>query len=208
MKTDHTLKRLTELCPEDLLALLGAPESEVLRVETLQLPATSTSLDNLISLRGPDGRVSLHLIEWQGYTDPVFLWRVLHYASWLGQRRSERPILVTVIYLKPGDDVGDTLAQAPELPGGWMVQLNCVRLWELEAAAAVASGRRGWLALAPLLKGATPELVQQAAQTLLADVPSPAQSDLLATLGIFAEPLFSTERFIRMVTKERLILQL
>jgi predicted transposase YdaD len=99
MKTDHTLKRLTELCPEDLLALLGAPASEVLRVETLQLPATSTSLDNLISLRGPDGRVFLHLIEWQGYTDPTFLWRVLHYVSWLGQRRSERPILVTVIYL-------------------------------------------------------------------------------------------------------------
>ncbi len=86
-----------------------------------------------------------------------------------------------------------------------MVQLNYVRLWELDAAAAIASSRRGWLALAPLLKGATPELVQQAAQTLLADAPSPAQSDLLATLGIFAEPLFSTERFIRMVTKERLM---
>jgi hypothetical protein len=57
----------------------------------------------------------------------------------------------------------------------------------------------------PLLKGATAEMIEQAAQQLLASEPSPAQGDLLAALGIFAEPLFSTERFIRLVTKERLM---
>jgi hypothetical protein len=31
------------------------------------------------------------------------------------------------------------------------------------------------------------------------------QGELLAALGIFAEPIFDTERFIRLVTKERLM---
>ncbi len=205
MKTDVPLKRLTKLCPDDLLALLDAPASEVLGVETLQLPAGATSLDTVLRLRDSGGRPFLHLIEWQGYNDPQLLWRVLHYATWLGQHYAERPILVSIIYLKPGDDVGDLLAQVPELPGGWSIRLNCLRLWEQDASKAMASGRPGWMALMPLLKGATAEMIEQAAQQLLAGEPSPAQGDLLAALGIFAEPLFSTERFIRLVTKERLM---
>lgn len=56
-----------------------------------------------------------------------------------------------------------------------------------------------------MLKGATPELVEQATQQLLATDPSRSQGGLLATLGIFAEPLFSVDRFIRLVTRERLM---
>jgi hypothetical protein len=205
MKTDVPLKRLTKLCPEDLLALLDAPAGEVIGVETLQLPAGATSLDTVLRLRDGDGRTFLHLIEGQGYTDPQLLWRVLHYATWLGQHYAERPILVSIIYLNPGDDVGDMLEQAPTLPGGWSIRLHCLRLWEQDASKAMASGRPGWMALLPLLNGATAEMVEQAARRLLAREPSPAQGDLLAALGIFAEPLFSTERFIRLVTKERLM---
>jgi predicted transposase YdaD len=114
VKTDLPLKRLTQLRPADLLYLLRSPEAEVVAVESLELPASTTSLDTVLRLRRPDGTEYLHLIEWQGYRDPQFLWRTLGYLSWLGQNRRERPILVTIVYLHPGDDIGDTLIQ--EIP--------------------------------------------------------------------------------------------
>lgn len=88
---------------------------------------------------------------------------------------------------------------------GWSVSLPCIRLWEQDAAAAVASGTPGLLTLAPLMGGASVELVEQAAYALIRTTAPPTQSELLATLGIFAEPLLTTERFIRLVTRERLM---
>jgi predicted transposase YdaD len=205
MQTDLPLKRLTRLCAADLLPWLGAPDATVVGVATLELPARTTSLDTVLRLRDPDGHEYLHLVEWQGYTDPTFLWRTLGYLAWLGEHRAERPILVTLVYLKPGDDVGQLLEQAPGQAGGWAVRFACLRLWQQDAAAAVASGLPGLLALSPLLGGATAALIEQAAQTIIAQVAPPTQGELLATLGIFAAPFLETERFIRLVTKERLM---
>jgi hypothetical protein len=156
-------------------------------------------------LRSVGGGEYLHLIEWQGYADPLFLWRTLGYLAWLGQNRTERPIRVTLIYLTPTDDVGTRLDQASSEIGGWQIAFSCVRLWQHDATAAVASGQPGLLTLAPLMRGATPKMVEQIVQTLLAQVSPPVQGELLAALGIFAEPIFDTERFIRLVTKERLM---
>jgi hypothetical protein len=174
-------------------------------VETLELPAAKTSLDTVLRLRDSAGDESLHLIEWQGYTDRLILWRTLGYLAWLGQNRSERPIKATVIYLSPEDDVGETLVQAPHVPGGWSVTLSCIRLWQQDAQAALESGAPGLMALTPLMRGATAVMVEQAAQGLIQQTAPPSQGELLAALGIFAEPLVSTERFIRLVTKERLM---
>ena len=55
------------------------------------------------------------------------------------------------------------------------------------------------------MRGATAELVEAAAQALIQATAQPVQGALLTTLGIFAEPLLSAERFIRLVTKERLM---
>lgn len=205
MKTDIPLKRLTQLCPSDLLSLFGATGATVLRVEALELPTGKSSLDCVFHMLAPDGTPYLHLIEWQGWNDPVFLWRGLSYLGWMGQNRPERPIFLTIIYLKPSDDVGDTLLQ--QLPGqpGWMIQLPCVRLWEQDAQQAVASGLPGLLALSPLMHGATAVLVEEAALQLLRTTRPPVQADLLATLGVFAEPLLSAERFLQIITKERLM---
>ena len=205
MKTDIPLKRLTQLCPTDLLPLFGAAGATVLRVESLELPTGKSSLDCVLHLLAPDGSPYLHIIEWQGWHDAVVLWRAMSYLGWLGQNRPERPILITIIYLKPGDDVGDTLVQ--QLPGqpGWMLRLPCVRLWEQDAQQAVASGLPGLLALSPLMAGATAVLVEEAAQQLLQTTQPPLQADLLTALGVFAEPLLSAERFLHMITKERLM---
>jgi hypothetical protein len=208
VQTDIPLKRLTRLRPADLLLLLGTPDATVLDVETLELPASKTSLDTILRLRQPDGQEYLHLVEWQGYRDPLFLWRTLGYLAWLGQNRRERPILVTAIYLTPDDDTGSLLRQEiaeQHAASGWSITIPCVRLWELDAAQIVAGGAPGLVALSPLMGGATEALVEQAARLLIEQVDPPIQSELLAALGIFAEPLIAIETFVRLVTKERLM---
>lgn len=205
MKTDVSLKRLTRLCAGDMLTLVGSADAEVLGVETLELPSSRTSLDTVLQVRGADGRPYLHLIEWQGWQDPLILWRTLGYLAWIGQNRPERPILVTLIYLTPNDDVGDTLVQAGDRQRGWQIRIPCIRLWQQDATAAIASGKPGLIALSPLMQGATTEMVEQAAHLILDAGAPAAQAELLTTLGIFAEPLMATEQFVRLVTKERLM---
>ncbi|MCU0490422.1 MAG: hypothetical protein MUD01_02345 [Chloroflexaceae bacterium] len=205
MKTDLPLKRITQLRPQDILAMLGLPDAEVIAVEMLEMPTSKTSLDTLLRVRLPDGTEYLHLIEWQGWHDEQFLWRVLGYVAWLGQNRSERPIVVTIIYLSPEADVGETLTQHVPGQAGWSVTFSCVKLWQLDAAAALTSGLPAVVTLAPLMQGATEATVEEAAQRLLADVVQPTQAELLTALGVFAEPIFDNERFVRLVTKERLM---
>lgn len=205
MKTDVPLKRIIQLRAADLLPLLGAPDAEVLGVETLELPASATSLDTVLRLRQPGGQEYLHLIEWQGWRDPKLLWRTLGYLAWLGQNRDERPILATIVYLAPSDDVGETLDQQVANRNGWQVTLPCVRLWEEDAAAALRTGSPGLATLSPLMRGATDQLVAQAARIIIDTVAQPTQGELLAALGTFAEPIFSLARFFQLVTKERLM---
>lgn len=205
MKTDLPLKRITHICAQDLLPLLGEHQSTVLGVETLELPASKHSLDTVLRLQRHDGQPYLHLLEWQGWNDPLFVWRTLGYLAWLGQNRSERPILATIIYLKPEDDSGDRIEQSLDEGSSWAVRLPCVRLWEQNAQAAVASGVPGLLALTPLMGGASGSLVEQAAQRLMQETRPPIQGELLAALGMLSETLLSTERFIRLITKERLM---
>ncbi|MFP4440632.1 MAG: hypothetical protein ACLFVO_25640 [Chloroflexaceae bacterium] len=196
---------MTRLCAADLLAFLGSHDAEVLGVETLELPSSRTSLDTVLRLRGADGHPYLHLVEWQGWHDPLILWRTLSYLAWIGQNRPERPILVTLIYLTPADDVGDTLVQAGVGQSGWQITIPCIRLWQQDATAAIASGKPGLIALSPLMQGATADLVEQATRLILDAVDQPVQAEMLTALGIFAEPLLETERFIRLVTRERLM---
>ncbi len=71
MQTDIPLKRLTLLRAADLLPLLGAPHARVVAVESLELPASATRLDNVLRLRSAQGQEYLHVIEWQGYHDAM-----------------------------------------------------------------------------------------------------------------------------------------
>jgi hypothetical protein len=80
-----------------------------------------------------------------------------------------------------------------------------VRLWQHDAHAALATGSPTLVALTPLMQGASEALVEQAARTIIDAVAQPVQGELLAALGVFVEPLVATERFIRLVTRERLM---
>lgn len=208
MQTDIPLRTLTRARPADLLPLLGAPDARVLGVESLELPMVTTALDTLLRLRSARGTIYLHLVEWQGYRDPRFLWRVLGYLGDLGQQPqyTDLAIVVTLVYLHPGDDMGGVLRQVLDEQEIWSIGFRVVRLWEQDAAAAIASGLPGLAVLSPLMRGASAELVERAAALALerAD-PGRQQADLLTILGIFAEPLVETARFVRMVGRERLM---
>ena len=78
---------------------------------SLELPASAKRLDNVLHLRSPKGQEYMHVLEWQGYPDPVVLWRMLGYMGWLGQRLPKMTVLGTLVYLTPDSDAGDTLHQ-------------------------------------------------------------------------------------------------
>jgi hypothetical protein len=205
MQTDIPLKRLTLLCASDLLPLFGLPQAELVTVETLELPASAARLDNVLRVRSPQGQDYLHIVEWQGYRDAAMLWRMAGYMAWLGQRAPATPITGTIVYLTPESDTGDRLTQIIDgrVVYDWFVP--CVRLWEQDAKAALASGATGLAVVCPLMQSATAELVEQALELVLRQAPPEQQADLLSMLGIFAEPLVAPDRLVQLVGRERLM---
>jgi len=201
VETDIPLKELTLTCAADLPDLLGSPGATVVDVGSLELPASAMRLDNLLWLRIAAGTLYRHLIEWQGYCDPRLLARTLYYRL-----QQDDPVAVTVVYLKPGDDTGDTLRQTLDGHDILVVPFRYVRLWEQDAAAAVASGRPGLAVLSPLMSGADRGLVEQAAAVVLTEEPDRVrQVNLLATLAIFAESFVEPEQLEALLGRERLM---
>lgn len=205
MRTDIPLKRLTALCGTDLLPLFGVPQATVRRVDTLELPASAERLDNVLTMQSPSGAEYLLVLEWQGYRDPGVLWRLAGYCAWVGQHNLGVPVLGALVYVTPAADVGDALEQVVD---GVVLQTwapRVVRLWELDAPAAVASGAVGLAVLSPLMRDASTQLVEQAIDRVMQTAPAIQQADLLAILGVFAEPYIAAEQFVQRVGKERLM---
>jgi hypothetical protein len=114
-------------------------------------------------------------------------------------------VLGTVVYLHPTCDMGDTLQQVIDGQVVQQWQLACVRLWQYAAADLLASGAVGLAVLSPLGQHPSADLVEQAVGVVQQQAPRPQQGDLLSILGVFAEPLMETERFKRLVGRERLM---
>ncbi|NJN66653.1 MAG: hypothetical protein HC884_08000 [Chloroflexaceae bacterium] len=205
MQTDISLKRLTALCGADLLPLFGVPFDRLLRVETLEQPASARRLDNVLHVRSPDGQTYLHVVEWQGYPDLVVLWRLMGYLAWLGQKFPTLTVVGTVVYLSPACDRGATLSQVIDGQEVQRWSFSCVRLWEHEAAQALATGRVGLAVLSLLMRHATEATVEQAVDVVLRQTTPPHQNDLLSILATFAEPLMERQRLLHLIGKERLM---
>jgi predicted transposase YdaD len=84
-------------------------------------------------------------------------------------------------------------------------RFDCVRLWEIEAQAALAQGLPGLAVLVPLMKGATLTRIEQAARQIEATTPEARQADLLALLHAFAEGKYTVEQLERIIGKERIM---
>jgi predicted transposase YdaD len=205
VQTDIPLKRLTTLRAFDLLPLLNITEAAVVAVETLELQASATRLDNVLRIQSAGGQEYLHVIEWQGYTDPFVLWRLAGYLAWLGQNGRAKTVVGTVIYLTPAADVGNSLRQTVDGRDLLVWEIPAVRLWELDAVDTAQRGNVGLAVLSPLMRGASAELVEQVVTQVLSHAPLVQQADLLSILGVFAEPLIDTERFVGLVGKEKLM---
>jgi hypothetical protein len=205
MRTDIPLKRLAALCGADILTLVGMPPAVVRRVDALELPSSAERLDTVLTVESAGGTEYLLVIEWQGYRDPGVLWRLASYCAWVGQRNLDRPVVGALVYVTPAADVGDTLAQVID---GTILQTwapRVVRLWELDAPASVMSGLIGMAVLSPLMRNANAQVVEQAIEQVLSHAEPAQQADLLAILGVFAEPFITAERFVQRVGKERLM---
>lgn len=205
MKTDIPLKRLTALRGADILPLLALPVATVEQVDTLELPARARRLDTVLYVESPGGTRYRLVIEWQGYPDPGVLWRLAGYCAWLGQQNPKQPVVGAVIYLTSAADVGDELVQVVD---GVRVQawpLRAVRLWEIDANVALDSDLLGLAVLSPLMANASAASVERAVVQVLTTAPETQQADLLAILGVFAEPLVPVEQFVQRVGKERLM---
>ena len=205
MQTDLPLKLLTTMRATDLLPLLGIPAAEVLEVVVRELPMKQRALDTLLRIRSPQRQEYLHLLEWQGYPDAAVLWRVLGYLSLVGQEEPHITIVGTIVYLTPADDQGDTLTMVVDGEEQHRWSVHCIRLWEQDAQAALATGNLALTVLSPLMAGADASLVEAAAQHVLAGAPPTQQADLLVILGVFAARLLEPEQFLRIVRKEQLM---
>ncbi len=205
MKTDLFLKRLAVLRGHDLLDMLDLPIAQILDVSVRTLPTQTKALDMVFRLISPQGQEYLVIIEWQGYPDDAILWRVVTYIGLVGQEEPDLPIIGVIVYLKASDDRGDALTMVVDDVVQQHWPLRCIRLWELDAHAAVMRGNLALAILSPLMRGADAELVTQAAQRVLAEAPAPQRGDLLNILGTFATPVMKPTRFLEIVTKEYLM---
>jgi hypothetical protein len=205
VQTDIPLKRLTTLRGADLLPLLGLPAATLIQVETRELPASATRLDNVLRIRSPQGQEYLHLVEWQGYRDPAVLWRLASYQAWFGQQEPDITVVGTIVYLSPEYDFGDKLTQVidGQIIQTW--QFARIRLWEQDAQVALESNSLGLVVLSPLMRNADEQLVRQAIDIVVRQAPMTQQSDLLSILGTFAMPFFQPDYFVALVGREKLM---
>jgi hypothetical protein len=181
------------------------PAATLLDVETVEMPATARRLDNLLHIRSPNGQRYLHVLEWMGYYEKSILWRLLYYMAWLGQQNPGVTIMGTLVYLTRNCDAGDTLTQHID---GQLVQqcnLHCIRLWEHDAQAALASGSLGMAILSPLMRGADSVLAEQVINKVLQQTQPPQQHELLSLLTPLTERLLEKDRLIQLVGKERVM---
>jgi predicted transposase YdaD len=116
------------------------------------------------------------------------------------------PVITTIIYLfyqrQPEEPVFRVELRGQEI-NRW--QFDCIRLWEIEAQAALDRELPGLAALVPLMKGSTLKRVEQAARQIETIAPGAQQMDLLAILHAFAERQYTVKQLERIIGRERIM---
>jgi hypothetical protein len=101
--------------------------------------------------------------------------------------------------------MGDTIKQWIDEDLVYHCQLSCVRLWEQDAAAALATGSLGLTVLSPLMTGISEPLVVQAVESILSKADPSQHGNLLSILATFADPVMGAEQLMQLVGKERIM---
>ena len=207
MKTDQPIKVLFEHQGQSLLPFIGERQSgvRVTAVECVELPVSERTVDSVLRLER-DGLVWYRHLEFQAQKDADMPRRCFEYNSRL-ILHYRAAVLTTVLYLLPGADkdvpdafrlyVGDWLAYE------WRFEV--VRLWEIDAQAALHSGEAGPLALVPLMRGGNePSRVLEAARRLDA-MPKPQAAEAMSVLLGFATRRYDRATFMNVLGKDRVM---
>jgi predicted transposase YdaD len=184
MKTDIPLKVLFRLRAADLLALTGDQQAELLSTDVVELQAVQRRVDFVYKLRLGSETYFRHL-EFQAEADPEMPDRCFQYNPQM-ILQYKVPVVTTVIYLFPHLAVAEPVYRvmlAGREINRW--QFESLRLWEIDAQAALRQGLPGMAALVPLMKGADLSAIEAAARQIEA-TPTAQQADLLAILHGFA----------------------
>ncbi len=194
MKTDVSLKRLFKACGRDFVWLTGDQDATVLSVDVFELQEIRRSVDCLIRLhRGRE--VYYRHIEFQAKNDPRMAERCFRYNAML-LLELQAPVLTTVIYLSPPGPIERELVYRVMLGdvevNAW--RFGVVRLWEIEAEAALGSKAPGLMALVPLLKGGEPATIWAAARQIRNLMPGPRMSDPESILWLLAQDRYNSEQ--------------
>ena len=204
MKTDIHCKLLARLCPADLLALTGDQDAQLLSRDVVELQDIRRTVDFVYKLQAGEEIYYRH-IEFQAERDPEMNHRCFLYNTRM-IAQYHAPVITTIIYLfrhrQLEEPVFRVMVRGQEV-NRW--QFDCVRLWEIEAQAALAQGLPGLAVLVPLMKGVTLGRIEQAARQIEAVGAEGQQADLLALLHAFAEGKYTVEQLERIIDKERLM---
>ena len=185
MKTDVELKVLYSKYAHDLLRLTGDGDAAVLSTQVIELQEIKRSVDCVIKLRRA-GEIYYRHIEFQAEKDAEMAERCFRYNTRLLLQLGA-PVLTTVVYLFPPGPAEDELLYRVILTdrevNAW--RFDVVRLWELEAAEALASEAPGLLALVPLMSGGDRfETYKRAGEAIRRALPEEKSPDALAILQL------------------------
>jgi predicted transposase YdaD len=204
MKTDIHCKLLARLRPTDLLTLTGDQDAQLLSTDVVELQDIRRTVDFVYKLQVGEEIYYRH-IEFQAERDPEMNHRCFLYNTRM-IAQYQAPVITTIIYLfrrrQPEAPVFRVMVRGQEVNRR---QFDCVRLWEMEAQAALDQGLPGLAVLVPLMKGATLTRIEQAARQIEAVGAEAQQADLLALLHAFAGGKYTVEQLERIIGKERLM---
>ena len=206
MDTDVTLKVLFQKYASDLLGLTGDEGAAALSADAVELQAVKRAVDCVVKLRRGTEVYYRH-IEFQARPAADMAERCFRYNSQLLLQLGA-PVLTTVVYLFPPGPRESELVYRVVVGGkeinAWRFGVG--RLWEVEAAEALASGAPGLLALVPMMSGGDRlEVIERAARSIERALPEERGSDAERILLLLAARRYTVEELARIIGRERML---
>lgn len=203
---DAPLKVLFREHARELIGLLGEPGASVRAARVLELNTLTRRLDCVLEVEQA-GRVHQRLVEFETRLRRGALERFLLYAAQL-MAQSRQPVLTTIIALQPPAPPGDRLILRVRV-GGQTVnrwRFDLLRLWELDAQAALARGTPGHLALVPLMRGGRDLATIAAASARLASSDPPhGLSEAHTALFMLAGRYYTVAELAQILGRDKLM---
>ena len=205
MQTDGPLKILLQSYPRDLLVLFGDEGATLQAVENVEIQQMQRRVDGILRLERA-GEVYYRHVEFQAEPTADIARRCFEYNAQLLMRYGA-PVLTTVVYLfppgPPEDPVFRVTLCGHEVNRWWF---QVVRLWEIEAAAALEQGAPGLVALVPLMRGGSNwDLLTRAVKLVEAALPGEPVPEAESVLLHLAGRHYTFEEILKVVGRERMI---